>query len=250
MRRVNVVTALAAYGGLLVVLRPHWADVAGWTHWSADPERALVDAAALAGWAIAAWLFVVTALVVVSQGHSASGRWAAGAARMITPRAARRMLEAALGVALAVGPAGAALAGPAAPPVQVSTQLAPGQVPAPLVAAAEAAFPDLDRPLTTGSTPTAIPAANGPTATVPASPPAPAGPAAPSPPTASSPVAGHTVVPGDTLWDLAAAASAPDASPTVITALWQQWYASNRAVIGTDPSLLLPGELLSLPGSS
>ena len=232
MRRLSMITALTGYGGSLIALRPHWADIASWTHWSTDPERALVDAAALAGWALAAWLFIAATLVIAAQAPSVLGRGAAGAARIVTPRAARRLLEAALGVALAVGPAGAALAGPAAAPVQVSIEQALDPVPAPIVAAAEPTFPDLDRPLTAVSVPDL---SQGPTNVAPS--PAPA-------------AARHTVVAGDTLWDLAAAAAPPGASPIVITALWQQWYATNRAAIGSDPSLLLPGELLSLPGSS
>jgi nucleoid-associated protein YgaU len=252
VRRLSIVMALAGYGGLLVVLRPHGAAVANWTLWTADPERALVDAAALTGWALAAWLFVATALVVASQGPSVLGRLAAGVARMVTPRAARRLLEAALGVALAVGPAGAALAGPAVVPAGASVQLALDPVPAPIVAAAAPVFPDLDRPSGVASTPAVPTASAAPSSLPPTSAPTSA-PASlstlstlPTPSTASR----HTVVPGDTLWDLAAAASPPGASPAVITALWQQWYASNRATIGANPSLLLPGELLSLTGTS
>jgi nucleoid-associated protein YgaU len=263
VRRLSIVMALAGYGGLLVVLRPHGAAVANWTLWTADPERALVDAAALTGWALAAWLFVATALVVASQGPSVLGRLAAGVARMVTPRAARRLLEAALGVALAVGPAGAALAGPAVMPVTavgVSVQLALDPVPAPIVAAAAPVFPDLDRPSSVASTPAVSPAVAAPSSlpptSVPASPPTvstpttPTTPPAPSAPSIPLRASRHTVVPGDTLWDLAAAASPPGASPAVVTALWQQWYASNRATIGANPSLLLPGELLSLTGTS
>jgi nucleoid-associated protein YgaU len=69
----------------------------------------------------------------------------------------------------------------------------------------------------------------------------------------ASPTAGtepsHTVVPGDTLWGLAATVE-PQASPAQITALWQQWYAANRTTIGLDPGLLLPGQLLVLPGAT
>jgi hypothetical protein len=257
VRRLSIVMALAGYGGLLVVLRPHGAAVANWTHWTADPERALVDAAALTGWALAAWLFVATALAVASQGPSVFGRLAAGVARMVTPRAARRMLEAALGLALAVGPAGAALAGPAVAsvaPVGVSFQLALDPVPAPIVAAAAPVFPDLDRPSSVTSAP-ALPAASAAPSSLPptsasASHPALSTPSTPPTLLAPSTASRHTVVPGDTLWDLAAAASPPGASPAVITALWQQWYASNRATIGANPSLLLPGELLSLTGTS
>lgn len=67
--------------------------------------------------------------------------------------------------------------------------------------------------------------------------------------------AGHTasativVRRGDTLWDLAAAHLPPDATDAEIGSEWQRWYATNRAVIGPDPDLILPGQILSLPGA-
>lgn len=234
------IAALAAYGGSLIGLRPHWGGQGFWTYWALDPERALVDAAALTGWCLAAWLFIATALTIASSAPTAAGRLAAALARMITPRIARRFLEAALGLTLAVGPAGAALAAPAAtPPAAAGVQQVLDPVPAPIVAAAEPLFPDLDRPwmAVAPAAPVSTPAA------VPTTRPAPnAVPEAPVP----TPAQSHVVSPGDTLWDLAAAAS-PGASPGTITRLWQQWYATNRSTIGADPSLLLPGELLSLP---
>ncbi len=224
MRRISVFMALVGYGGLLVVLRPHlsnWPEqgLSGYLH--SDPERALVDAAGLLGWCLAAWLFAVTALVIAARTPTAVGRLAGRAAHVITPRAARRLLEATLGVALAVGPAGAALA---------NDQPALAPVPAPIVAAAEFSFPDLDRPTPSPAPSSAIPTSAIPTTAIPAIPPASTTPA-PTPSTTSKPAPAvatppsppsHTVVPGDTLWDLATQA-APQASPAQITALWQQW---------------------------
>jgi hypothetical protein len=248
MRRLSVCMALAGYGGLLVALRPRGAAQAFWTYWSDDPERALVAAAGLVGWFLAAWLFIVTGLAVAAQAPSAAGRIAARIARFVTPRATRRLLGAALGVVMAVGPAGAALAGPG--------ELAP--VPAPIVVAAELSFPNLDRPLPEPPTPTATPTLTGrpalPAPATPAISETPSAPATSEQPTSPAtpaelpaPAQSHAVLPGDTLWDLASAASPPGASPAAITEQWKQWYALNRATIGADPDLLLPGELLSLP---
>jgi nucleoid-associated protein YgaU len=247
MRRLSVFMALAGYGVVLVVLRPQrsdWPAKGLWTFVSADPERALVAAAALLAWCLAAWLFAVTALILAARTHTAAGQVAERAVRIITPRAGRRFLEAALGVALAVGPSGAALA---------STQPAFAPVPAPVVAAAEFSFFDLDRPFS--QAPAAAPATPTPTASPAASAtPAPAtpAPAAPTPTspdtsTATSPDTTHAVVPGDTLWGLAAAAN-PRASPAQLASSWQRWYTANRDVIGADPDLLLPGQLLTVPG--
>lgn len=52
---------------------------------------------------------------------------------------------------------------------------------------------------------------------------------------------------GDTLWDLAAAALPPPASEAGIARAWPRWHAVNRAVIGTDPHLLHPGQVLHAP---
>ena len=52
---------------------------------------------------------------------------------------------------------------------------------------------------------------------------------------------------GDTLWDLAAAYLGPDATDAEIATEWQRWYAHNRSVIGDDPDLLLPGQVLIRP---
>ncbi len=57
----------------------------------------------------------------------------------------------------------------------------------------------------------------------------------------------HLVVPGDTLWAIAARDLSPDASPADITDRWQQIYRLNRAAVGPDPDLLVPGTSLELP---
>lgn len=55
------------------------------------------------------------------------------------------------------------------------------------------------------------------------------------------------VAPGDTLWSIAARslpATAPDA---VVARYWRAIYAANRARIGPDPDLIVPGLHLRLP---
>lgn len=56
-----------------------------------------------------------------------------------------------------------------------------------------------------------------------------------------------TVRRGDTLWDLAAAHLPAEATDAEIAAAWQEWHAVNREVIGPDPDLILPGQLLRVP---
>ncbi|PIE26119.1 MAG: hypothetical protein CSA58_11235 [Micrococcales bacterium] len=56
------------------------------------------------------------------------------------------------------------------------------------------------------------------------------------------------VVSGDTLWDIAAQTLPKNASDAQITEQWHRWYEANRDVIGSDPDLILPGQVLHPPG--
>lgn len=55
---------------------------------------------------------------------------------------------------------------------------------------------------------------------------------------------------GDSLWAIAAAHLPPGASAASIDASWRQWYAANRDVIGADPNLVIPGQVLLPPGAA
>lgn len=58
----------------------------------------------------------------------------------------------------------------------------------------------------------------------------------------------HRVVqPGDSLWNLVAAELGPEATAAAVAERWPQWYAANHAVIGADPDLLVPGQVLRVP---
>ncbi|MDO5504038.1 MAG: LysM peptidoglycan-binding domain-containing protein [Actinomycetia bacterium] len=52
---------------------------------------------------------------------------------------------------------------------------------------------------------------------------------------------------GDTLWALAAEVLPDDATDAEIATEWQRWYALNRDLIGADPDLILPGQVLQIP---
>lgn len=52
---------------------------------------------------------------------------------------------------------------------------------------------------------------------------------------------------GDTLWALAARALGPGASAAEVAAEWPRWWQSNKAAIGADPDLLVPGTRLTAP---
>ncbi|WP_459278779.1 LysM peptidoglycan-binding domain-containing protein [Arthrobacter sp. TMS1-12-1] len=55
------------------------------------------------------------------------------------------------------------------------------------------------------------------------------------------------VAPGDSLWSITGAHLGPLATAADIAEAWPAWYDTNRAVIGIDPSLLLPGTVLRAP---
>jgi nucleoid-associated protein YgaU len=56
----------------------------------------------------------------------------------------------------------------------------------------------------------------------------------------------HTVEPGDTLWGIAARALVTKDAAR-IAGYWPAIHHHNRALIGSDPDLLIPGQILQLP---
>lgn len=64
-----------------------------------------------------------------------------------------------------------------------------------------------------------------------------------------SPQEGVVVLRGDTLWAIAARHIGPGATAAAITVEWHRWLTINRDVIGADPSLILPGQVLLPPAS-
>ena len=275
----------------LLALLPDWlpspplGGVRAWWSWAlADPQQAIVLAAGCLAMLFAAWLFVLTSLVL-SVAADPSGRAVRRAVDWLTPRFARGLVRAALctsavaGTAVAVGPAAPALAAGspgahvaaaapslspvppplvAAPPLPTLLELdRPGAVAAPVHIDASPPRPQPRRPgPSTSATATELPVTASPSETAqptyPAQPTRPAQPTHPAQPSSPVPAAHppeptHTVRPGDTLWGLAAAELPAASSPGLITRAWQHWYEINRATIGGDPDLLLVGERLVIP---
>lgn len=58
---------------------------------------------------------------------------------------------------------------------------------------------------------------------------------------------GYTVQVGDCLWNIARSSLPEGASNASIAREWQRWYQQNRVVIGANPNLLYPGQILRAP---
>jgi nucleoid-associated protein YgaU len=198
---------------------------------------AALDAAAGAVAAAAAlvllgWLAVTFVVAVVSEawlacrpgrarvaGRAGRDRSAAANGRLPlgVPHPVRRLAAAALGVALSAGPV--------------------------------AAHAAVDRP----APPSSVPAATATAARHPEEPPPPGWtPDRPAAGAAAATARAVVVRPGDTLWSLAASRLAPGAQPDdhAVAAAWPRWWHTNRAVIGRDPDLIRPGQVLHPPDDS
>jgi hypothetical protein len=55
---------------------------------------------------------------------------------------------------------------------------------------------------------------------------------------------------GDSLWDIVADHLGPGASDVDIAMEWPRWYEANRTLIGQNPDVLLPGQVLLPPPSA
>lgn len=234
---VTAAAVAAALAGLLLAAPtpPAAVEVVVQRAGSGDPTAPLVAAVALLAWAMTGWLTLTVVLVALSQLPGLLGRAGRLVAVRVAPVAVRRAVEAALGVTVAVGalaPTAALAAAPAPPAVRA------------VGVTGTSVHWDLDWPS----------AVTGPDAPPP--PPAPA-PSAPPPPAPEAPApalakAGTVVVvqPGDSLWSLAERSlHRSGAAPTdrQVAQAWPRWWSANRAVIGDDPDLLLPGTRLQPP---
>ncbi|MGY1735146.1 hypothetical protein [Geodermatophilus sp. SYSU D00684] len=218
-RRLGVATAvMTALGGVLHALTP---DLGALLHSGGDlqavvdtagPEALLPHAVAVVAWAVWAWGALGLVLTALSALPGLAGAAAGVLLRRVVPASGRRAAALALGVGLATAPvlSGCAAAGP----VVVATAGAP----------APPAVPDWPAPV-----------------------PAPAVPDWPAAPALGE----HVVLRGECLWTIAAAdlrartgAEPPDAATAAAVG---RWWAANAAVIGPDPDLLLPGQVLRPP---
>ncbi len=200
-------------GGVLDVL--HVVDTAG-------PETLLLAAVAAAAWLVWAWGALGLVLTALSALPGLAGAAAGVLLRRLLPTSARHAAALALGVGLAAAPA-----------------LTACTAPSPLAAVVPAADPQT----------VAVP-------DWPAPPTVPPAPAEPAPPAAvpdwPAPAPGdHVVLRGECLWSIATAdlraRTGTDPTDAEVARAVGRWWAANAAVIGADPDLLLPGQVLRPP---
>lgn len=226
-------TAIAALVGLellaLAAVRSAWQAVRGPGPASLDEALLLVVLAAcalLGGWVVLSIAIACAAHLPGRLGATAR-RWAQALAPAATRRVAAVLVGAALGATLAPATAAGTAGSPGGG--AVALERSPGfasTVASPVVGTTPDPAPGWtpSRP-----TPTAPPVARLVT-------------------TGSEPPSGEVVVHrGDTLWGIVHRHLGLDASDAEVAAMWPHWYAANRAVIGPDPDVLLPGQVLRAP---
>lgn len=217
-----------------------------------------------AGLIVVTWWALSFAIAVVAALLERRGRQrAAAAASRFSPAFMRRLALAAVGLQLLAAPLATAATPPAAPPASpgpgVTAHSVQAAVPAAWTPTADSAHPQV--PVRADAPATASPAPSPAAARVsgrlgldpqwkPQGPVVEPGPLAarhlraPEAETAPTEV---TVRAGDSLWSLAAAALGPFASDLEVAMEWPRFYQANRAVIGENPDLLVPGQVLVLP---
>lgn len=199
-----------------------------------------------------AWLGMGVALALVASLPGRVGHWAGGAARGLTPAVVRRAVGLVLGATVAAGVApGASVAAAPSSSLLVLERPDPAMVPLPdpgwasppsgvQAAALEGMGGGADdgMPPDPGWVPEPPLVRPQPDLTALS----PARPAVPG-----SDRVEVVVRRGDTLWSIAARHLGGDPSDAEVAAAWPAWHAANRDVVGEDPDLLLPGQVLRAP---
>jgi hypothetical protein len=278
IRLVKGLLVLGAVAGSGVVLRWTTAGSVAAASTQDLPSMAALTVGAIA-WVAYGWLLVAVLATVLEHVPGAVGQVASLVGARITSPTSRALLRSALGVA-AVTPLtiGVAHASPGDGGSQRSWDAAEPQSAVQLSQPSGADWRATEKPSSLRLTDTrsrttqpARPAAElkavgkpAPTAERPTR--VPDGPAQvgmPDRPTRGAPLrytdlrtgqlvrpASRVVKPGDSLWELAATELGPAAGDTAVANRWLQWYAANRSVIGPDPDLILPGQVLRIPSSA
>lgn len=271
----------------LVALRPdlprlteHAASPRSWLA-EAGADQVVATLAAAALWAAAVWVGLGLLAGLAARLPGGLGRGAQRVAAAVLPLVLRRVLAGTAGLGVLLAPVAAGAIAPSAfggapppsstlpsmpPPTLPSTlpgpawpSAPPTSTPSPLPAPVwphSASTPDRSKTVGTPAPSASRPApsqhkqppdrrtAEPPQTTEPGHPSAPRD-RPPAPPARSADEV--RVGRGDSLWKLSAHRLGPDATAAEITAYWPEVYAANRKVIGADPGLITPGQVLHVP---
>ncbi len=193
------------------------------------PDDAVALAAAGAAWLVCGWLLLATAAALVEAtlatlgGRLGQAGWPERLARRVAPSSVRTAIQASLGTGLAVTAltgVGIAGVGMGSAPAQATTatasysprELADGQT--------SSQLPSVDRPATGARS---------------------------DDPPHDDRRQPYPVRPGDTLWGIAAVHLPGRPTSGAIARAWPLWWQANRSVIGDDPNLIRPGQVLRAP---
>ncbi len=243
---MRIMKGLAAWAAVLGMPAVAWVLArTAWALWDGRGPVAPVDdlvamgaaciGAAVAGYlAMTGWAMLLGALV-------RGGRSVPRSVAALAPVSWQRVTATALGVTMSAGLAAPALASqPSAPHVGWGETVAV-QTPSPAHFSAGGSPAGWTSPIATTT-----PSTDGGTLAVGFAPaPAPSPPAvAPPAPSDSST---YTVERGDSLWRITATLLGPEASDNSINRAWPELYAANYDAIGSDPALIHPGLVLTVP---
>ena len=217
-------------------------------------DQILGAGATASGAVLLLWWFASLACATASLMLEKRGRvHAAAAAGRMSPAFMRRLVIATVSFQLLSGAAAnAAVPGPEWLPTsqgQESTSsgagkdaLAPPQAAGPAAAAASAApsSPAPPSAIEAGWQPREPIVEPGPLAAIPVR-------GGFSPRATGWPAGGVTVLAGDSLWSIVANHLGHGASDVDIALEWPRWYEANRELIGQNPDVLLPGQILLPP---
>ncbi|CAN5283500.1 hypothetical protein BH20ACT5_BH20ACT5_22980 [soil metagenome] len=213
------------------------ADPRGWLG-SVGPDAALLTVTVAVCWLVLGWLCLGLGLVAASELPGLAGRIANGLSVIALPAAMRRGVALALGIGIVTTgamPASAATGNAG----QYSASAAQHSALAQVTLTSSVDWPVAPEPDPPAGPTWSPPAAGSPAPSLPASDPrAPGTDASPDP---------AVVVPGDTLWAIAAESLPAGAGNAQIATSVSSWFLANRAVIGPDPDLIFPGQLLHPP---
>ncbi|MGX1160366.1 hypothetical protein FBY31_1266 [Arthrobacter sp. SLBN-100] len=227
-------------------------------------EDLLGAAAAISGAVLVGWWFLSLLLAGATTVLDRMGKLRAAAlTRRLSPAFMQRLVLAALSVQLVAGPAAQAETagpGPEWAPSQEHVSSAPADPgngtgspsPADHAYATDPAMarPPLKEAPKDNAAPPSMPEPGWQPAAPVVSPGFLAAPAARSANDGGTAAASVTVLAGDTLWDIAASAKGPGATDVEIAMEWPRWFEANRALIGQNPDVLLPGQILQPPSAA